>query len=188
MNSWKKFLQLTLILCLTIIINVSLFNYELFPNNSDNCIETEQTLNEFYEQYIELNNCISDIYLISDDFVKECIFDSIMITFWISENHCSECIDSVFSILCTLSPYEIKKIIVFSDFQNPRLFKLLREKHLNRYNYYNTSFENIDLLNSSPIFIKYDTILNRAICFRPATNRRLLSNFILTRLIHNSSD
>jgi hypothetical protein len=101
---------------------------------------------------------------------------------WISDKHCSECVNFILAILHKLPDQVKSKIIIFSDYQNPRLRKIINEKISGDFHVFDYKFPNVGTLYNFPFIGIVSPNLEVSKIFFPAKELPQLTDYYLARI------
>jgi hypothetical protein len=101
---------------------------------------------------------------------------------WISDKHCAECVNFILATLHKLPDHVKSKIIIFSDYQNPRLRKIINEKISGEFDVFDYSFSNRSTLYNSPFMGIVSPNLEVSKIFFPAKELPQLTDYYLAKI------
>ncbi len=177
------FASLVFLLLLTKLIHINKENKTLKLEKDIYKAERNQILNHFWENTYLIPNSIK-LDLNNDSIIRSIAGDSYL-ALWISDKQCSTCVDFALSKLYEL-PDSIKdRTIVFSDYENPRIWKIVNEKISGRFKVICYPFSNKGSIYQTPFLGILTPNFEIRTIFYPIKEIPTLTDFYITKIVSN---
>lgn len=162
-------------------IHLSGKNIAILKEKDSFKIEKELVLQYFWQRiFVSPDNVTLDIV---NDSVLHSITGDSHLGLWISDKHCSECVDFALTKLLNLPDQVKSRVIIFSDYENPRLRKIINEKISGGFYVIDYRFYNKGTLHNAPLFGIVSPKLGISKIFFPAKELPLLTDYYLSKII-----
>lgn len=163
-------------------IHLSSKNIAVLKEKESYSAEKDLVLQYFWQRiFVSPDNVTIEI--VNDSILNSIAGDSLL-ALWISDQHCSECVDFTLNKLHNLPDQLKPRVIIFFDYENPRLRKIISEKISGEFDVVDYRFTDKGDLYNAPFFGIVSPNLAVSKIFFPAKELPHLTDYYLSKVIN----